>query len=589
MNPDLVYVRTPEGERLARTPRQIASYAQRATLLLVDGHLNVGELLRRFGETLPIEEVLETLERDGLVHPKSEGGEAPAAPPAPEPDDVLAFGQDPLFDPQVEDITEERLIREAPPEPALALSEEEGRQEPTLGRPSAQARPAVEPPAEDEEEGASHAGEAEAAVPSRWSAAPGRLSVLRRKAGLLGLGALALAVVVGMALWLAGLRPQVEARASAALGVPVRVSSLGLAIRYGPALSLSRVALGQPPTSLVLGEVEVMPDPRRGDAWSAVRLRVADTTLKPSELNALARMLMGSESVTEVIFTDLRIQLGELKLAALAGSLERMDDGGAVFRLADPAGGFKLEARPVGAGLQTELAASPGALSLLGKPKIGSVELRGLLDDVGLHGGELGMTGYGGKFEGSLAMAWAGPVSVEARLRMAAVSMNQLSRGLFERGGFSEGQASGSLVVEARAPRWEELTRLDRVVSSFTVERGALKGFDLGAALRERSPRPLSGGETRFESLRGRLEAGPKEIRLWLDRLDSGAMSASGSLTVAELKELRGTLSAAVQVPGRGALHYPAQLAGTVAQPSIQLRLPAAGMVMQNPPTGEER
>src|SRR5574337_995187 len=125
MNPDLIYCRTPEGERLARSPRQIASYSQRATLLLLDGQIGVGELVRRFGETLPIEEALEQLERDGLVYPKAAG--EPEGIPAGESDLLPAFGKDPLFDPEVDEITEERLVREAPPEPVPENWHEIGR------------------------------------------------------------------------------------------------------------------------------------------------------------------------------------------------------------------------------------------------------------------------------------------------------------------------------------------------------------------------------------------------------------------------------------------------------------------------------
>jgi hypothetical protein len=583
MNPDRVYVRTPEGERLARSPRQISSYAQRATLLLVDGQINVGELLRRFGETLPVEEMLGELEREGLVHPRTAAGELPVEPAPGQSDELPGFGQDPLFDPEVEGITEERLIQEALSEPGPELMDE-ARREPTLARPDEPARPRTgqAPRAEKDEP------ESEGALPDPWERASPRLGGLRSKAGVAVLAILGLGLIAGMALWLAGLRPQVEARASAALGVPVSVGSLGLAIRHGPALALNEVSIGLG-SPVVLAGVEVIPDPRQGNVWTAARLRVPDASLKPSELSALAGLLGKSEAVTELVFSGLSLRLGELRIGGLEGSLERAADGAMILKLADPAGGLSLEARPDGPGLVVYLAASPGVLPVLGRPKIGTVELRGRVDDAGLRGGELGMTGYGGKFDGTLTVGWAGPVSVDARLRMAAVSMTQLSRSLFERGGIVDGQASGSLAVEARAARWEELTRIDRLAASFTVERGALKGFDLGAALRERSPSPLSGGETRFESLRGRMEAGPREIRLWLDRLDSGALTASGVLTIAGFQDLRGNLSASVQVPGRGALHYPAQVAGTVALPSIQLRLPAGGMAVRSPPDQGEQ
>jgi hypothetical protein len=578
MNPDLIYARTPEGERLARSPRQIGSYGHRATLLLVDGHISVGELQHRFGTTLPIEKVLEQLEHDGLVHVKA-AEVSEDAPDEGSPGDLSTVEFDPLFDPAVERITAEHLTGQ------VEVAEKGERREPTLVRAHAAlhlpedeflnsaARPAM--PSVD-------VGDADMAdVPMPASADRASAPALRglgRKAWWLGLGILALGLVAGLTLWLARLRPQVETLATAALGVPVEVRSLGPALHNGPALTLKDVTIGLDPP-LVLPRVDVMPDPRRGNVWSPSRVLIMNASLKPSELSALAGLLRGSAAVTELEFSELQLRLGALQVGALAGNLENTSEGGAVFKLANPAGGLNLEARPSGRSLAVYLTATPGTLPLLGRPQIGMVELRGLLDDAGLSGGELGMTGYGGKFEGNLTMTWGGPVSVDAKLRMAAVSMKQLSRSLFERGGFVDGQASGMLAVEARAARWEDLVRIDRLTASFMVERGAFKGFDLGAALRERSAHPRSGGETRFDSLRGRLEAGPREIRVWVDRLDAGALSASGLLTVAGFESLKGNLSAAVQVPGHGVQRYPAQLAGTVAMPSIQLVLPPGGEV----------
>lgn len=582
MNPELVFCRTPEGERLARTPRQIASYANRATLLLLDGTIPVGELLRRFGETLPIEEALAELERDGLVYSRVGAGEAPTADALPVEEGPLDFGHDPLFDPGLENISEAGLVEGGAASEGVLLAGRDDLREPT---------PVLDAPTQFEEHFAVLEAEPAEPVVASPIAAPdledeepppvaekrgfARPEGLGRKLKVFGLVACAAALLAGVGLWLSDLRPRIEARATAALGVPVSVGAIGVSVQHGPALALKRVGVGLA-APLVLPGVEVIPNPLNGNVWSASHVRVVGASLKPSELAALIGLVGKSEAGVDLTFSDLALRLGEKQVGGLTGGLARTPDGQPVLKLADPAGGLSLELRPDSQGLRVILAASPGSLPLLGGPKMGTVELRGLLGDDGLTGGELGMTGYGGKFDGTLAMAWQGAVSVEAKLRFVSVSMNQLSRSLFERGGFSEGLANGTLNLRARAARWEELTRIDDLTSSFVIERGALKGFDLGSALRERSPRPISGGETRFESLRGRLDADPREIRLAVDRLDSGALTAVGQLTVDSFQSLRGSLNASVQVPGRGALQYPALVEGSVALPTIQLRLPAA-------------
>lgn len=583
---------------MARSPRQIASYSNRATLLLLDGQINVRELLRRFGETLPIEEALVQLEQEGLIHPKAAPGEEEPEPESEDFDNALpAFDQDPLFDPRMDHITEEGLVMTAPQEPLLELDDVPSRapaqvpapaprKEPMLVEAQAALTPMDEPlvaeskllpgPALDDDEivgGPSGASEPAPPKPSLGQ----RFRALGTHGKVVGLAGIVLGLLVALTVWVSGLRPEVERRAAEALGVPVRVKSLGMAIAHGPALALDNVTI-QTPAPVVLRRVELMPDLRRGLSLSAFRVRVDDVSLKPSELSALVQLLGRSENVGEVVFTGLGVQLGSLQIGGLAGSVERDAEGLVQIKLANPAGGLSLAARPAGASLAITVSASPGTLPFLGKPQIGTVDLRGTLGDAGLRGAELGMTGYGGKFDGTLAMDWAGPVSLESRLRLVAVGMAQVSKALFERGGFSAGIATGSMTLRAKAARWEELTRIDELEASFVIERGVLKGFDLGSALRERSPRPVTGGETRFESLRGHLDAGARQLRLMIDRLDSGALTASGQLTVDSFQSLQGSLYASVQVPGRGALNYPAQLGGTVAQPSIQLRLPAAAM-----------
>ena len=66
-NDDSVLVRTSEGELAARQPRRVASNRARAALLLLDGQLSVGEMKRRFGETLAVDDALMELLRDGLA------------------------------------------------------------------------------------------------------------------------------------------------------------------------------------------------------------------------------------------------------------------------------------------------------------------------------------------------------------------------------------------------------------------------------------------------------------------------------------------------------------------------------------------
>ncbi len=590
MDPELIYCRTPEGERLARAPRQIASYSQRATLLLIDGQISVGELSRRFGETLPIDEALDELEAAGLIQAKGDGsrGTEWAPPEAP----VADFHEDPLFDPSIGAITEERLVAEGASEVVIASLEEDLPADELDKLPPAPFLPPELPPDPDRSgpagavaiepvdlpvaasgvPGSSPSHSAEDGSPRRFSA----------KTVALVLGVMLIAMAVW---WFSGLRGRLENRASAALGVPVTIGGLGFAIQHGPGLALSDVRI-QGPQPLHFPVLEVVSGVGGG---GLARLVVSDVTLKPSDFAAMAALLAGQGAWTGCRFENVGVALGARTLGGLSGTLAKRDDGATVLSLGVPGGGFSFTAKPYpGQMLAITLTASPERLPILGGAAMATVELQGILSDTALVDGRVALTGYGGKWDGTLRGEWPGPVMFDATLTMTAVSANQVSRSLLDRGAVAEGVVNGTVTVRAQGANWDEVGRLDRLNAQFVVERGALKGFDLGEALRERVARPISGGETRFERLRGRLEGEPGNIVLRVDELDAGALQATGQLRIDEFLALKGQLVASVRVAGRGVLTYPAVLGGTVARPSIQLRLPASGGVVL-PPGGAER
>ncbi|MBL8446631.1 MAG: hypothetical protein JNJ44_04370 [Zoogloeaceae bacterium] len=585
MDPEQIYCRTPEGERLARTPRQIASYSQRATLLLVDGQISVGELIRRFGETLPMAEALAELKEAGLIQAK---GDEPSEAAVGADTTATDFREDPLFDPALSEITVEGLVADGAAQEVIASLGDDLPAEAIDKIPPAPFLPPELPPElpagavlvmSDRRPDSGPQG-LEAPDPG-----PSGTPLRQRRPAMAVAWVMGLALFVGAGWWASGLRERLEARASATFGVPVTIGGWGVALRPGPGLALNDVRIAAP-KALHLSRVEVIPGLGSG---GLTRLVVADQTVRPSDIATLGGLLGAQGAWSACRFENLGIALGGLSVEGLEGSLTRDDQGAVLVFLALPGGGLRMTAKPgPGGELAFTLSATPERIPVFGGPAMATVELQGRLSDSALHDGRVVLTGYGGKWVGTLQGDWSSRVILETAMSMTAVSADQVSRSLVPRGGVAEGVVSGTLTARAQGASWADLARIDRLQAQFVVERGALKGFDLGDALRERVARPISGGETRFERLQGRLEVDGGDILLRVDGLDAGALQASGVARIDSSQGLRGSLLAAIRMAGRGALNYPAVLSGTVDRPSIQLRLPAAGGSLP-PPGGAER
>lgn len=540
LDPDLIFQRTAQGEVLARTPRRVASHATRATLLLLDGHINVGELEHRFGDSISVADALASLEADGLV------------------ERVVAHSQEePFVAPR--DVAQD--LAPALPDPLWA----ENVMNPGFGLDP-------EPVILSQVQAADFEG------PEVFAARVPRKEIdrsPRRGASTAGwwLGALVLAAAIlalwGGQVWLAGLKPKVESRASQVLGAPVEAGSVGFGVYAGPALRVRDLVIrqGHP---VRLAEVLISPDVHKGDVWSSFSVRVKAGRLHPSELGSLLALFARSGDLNGLEISDLGLLLGGRVLEGLRGTMVRDDAGRGQLNLTDGSGRFVLTAYPSPVGLDVRVSALPGLLPILGGIEAGAIEMTGSLRDEGLKDGAWSLTALGGRFEGEVELAWSSSAVLTGRLRMSGVDAGQVLRVRYPHAG-AEGMLSGDLKMAARGAGWEDVPGALILEGKVHVERGALKGMDLGSAVRERSASPISGGETRFESMAGRVHIDSKVSRLVVDRLEAGALSATGQFSANSGEDLRGTWVATVSVPGRVASPYPMDVAGSVTAPQLQL------------------
>jgi hypothetical protein len=124
-------------------------------------------------------------------------------------------------------------------------------------------------------------------------------------------------------------------------------------------------------------------------------------------------------------------------------------------------------------------------------------------------------------------------------------------------------EASTSLNLHARTPG--AMLEALQTHSKFTVQKAVLHGIDLVKAVK--SVGMSRGGDTRFDTMAGQVATRGSVIEFSNLVANSGALSATGQVTVAASRELSGRVSVVLG----GAVGVPLLVGGTVDEPEVTL------------------
>jgi len=584
-----VLVRTEEGEAAARQPRRVASNRARAALLLLDGELSVGEMKRRFGESLEVEDALMELLRDGL---------------AVDRDDAVTDPEEEL--PAVDEIVPpDGPPTEMPADPELSLPPGFV----VAGRPPAQpAEPAVDdmapielPPDRLTETGeriepevdidasisAAYADDKPRKKPSRRAGEPSFLTLfldrLRFYLTRLFRGAVALviAAVIGVILvllWQAPewFRGEIEAKAREVAGTEIHIAKLGPAWDEGPALSLEGLTLGAGEARTEIGEVRVRPD------WSslgqmgslALSVRISGIEGRPTLLAALLnRADFGRMGAARVRLEDLRLRLSERLVLPLRGGGEVSH--GVLQQLTLKSGEKGPSYRvplPMTFPIELTGTAENWEPPFLRGVTLESIQFDGLLYDEGLQVISGGGALHGGRYGGTMEIAWQrDPVALQGEFQLESVRLERLMP-VMRAAGDLEGGLSGSLTLQAEAEQFGGLGQAMTVAGSLEIANGRFGGLDVGAIMRERGTGLVRGGATRFDSIKLDVSMDMKDrnLRAAIRSFDAGNLHVGGGLLIKPNDELSGRLTSTLS-SGSRRVSLPVVVSGTLGSPALRL------------------
>lgn len=554
MNTNLIYAKTPAGDEAVRQSTRVVQRNLRMVLVQVDGKMSVQELSAKIGNPRLVEAALRELVEGGYILPLQPEDQAWI-----ERDRVVEnTGQHELQQPMSQFSVFGAKTTTLPnssdsPSAASSFSSFGKPILPTRGNTDAGGfKPSMMPPPFQIER----------------EIAPDTRQPVRMKArhlgwsifivGLLGIGALLFYPYERFL-------PEIEAAASKFVGMPVKVSRLGLAVYPTPHLRLGGVKLGDGGEGRVDDIRIFSPLTLLGSAPVRIsRIDVSGVHLSPKQLVALPFFQPGELKTEGASIRKLRVEHSEVILAEglafsdFTGEINFRDDGSlekATFESNDRS--LLIEAKPASLGIELDIEGR--AWKATGTPVVfASLQASGVLQGDKLLVQNLDTTFLGGILRGNWLLGWADGLTMAGEGSLGRLDMRKVGAA-FAPSLKMEGELSGAFKLRAKARNWEDLWRNVEASLSSEVSRGTLQGLDLGEAARRNGVSDVRGGATKFDWLRSTLLVTPKQIASRDVRMDAGMVTATGQF-----------------VAGRDGLvegHLVVVLQSSVARANVPLRI----------------
>ncbi len=179
---------------------------------------------------------------------------------------------------------------------------------------------------------------------------------------------------------------------------------------------------------------------------------------------------------------------------------------------------------------------------------------------------------YGGMANGKATLSWQKGWRLNGNLDINQVEVQKIASMLSSRTRVS-GKLSAKPVFSASAASADQLVKVLRLKTTFSVQNGVLQGVDIREAATQLSGQGTTGGETRFDALSGYLVMERGGYHFTQLKIASGALAVDGNVSISPKKALSGRINAQVKMMG-ARTSVPLNVAGTVEAP---LLYPTAG------------
>lgn len=389
---------------------------------------------------------------------------------------------------------------------------------------------------------------------------------------------IALAIALPQFISLDDYRPRIEQEASTRIKQPVTITSIKFAALPLPHVTVSGITVGKD-GDFAVGSVKLIPD--------LLSLLQTTRTIKSVEIDSVVMTQKGLDAILALLRADAfhslptpAVRVASIHLENVVARLGTTDFGPCDARVemdgqgkpADASvttrdGKLKILLKPDQANYLIDVSARAWALPA-GPPLLfEELSIRGVAtqDDVRLDVIEARL--YGGTAAGKMHLNWEKGLRIDGNLDLDNVELQQLAP-LLSPGSRISGKLSAKPVFTAAADSADHVANTLRLETGFRIRNGTLHGIDIQLAATRLIKRGTSGGETRFEHMSGHLLVTQGSQHFTQLRIASGALSASGRVSVTPKKALSGRIVAQIAAAGAHT-GVPLNVGGTVGAPTL--------------------
>lgn len=392
-------------------------------------------------------------------------------------------------------------------------------------------------------------------------------------------GLLALAAALPFFISLNDHLPRIEQELSARLKEPVSIKSISFTALPLPHVTVDGITVGKA-DDIKLGMVTVTPD--------LFSLLQSTRVISSIEIGSLVLTRKGIDAIAALV----KAESAKPAQQPAQVRVERIDLSNVVVRL-DKAefGPFDARVKLDGAGLpeNASIKTQDGKFEAMVKPDnsnylidakatawtvpagpalvFDELLIKGVATQNDVDLTQISARLYGGTIAGKMAINWHEGMRVKGNLVVSTLELEKVAA-LLSPGTHVSGKLDAKPVFSAAAGTADQLMKALRLETPFKVQNGVLRGVDIQKAATSLIKQGTTGGETRFEHLSGHLLAEHGSHHFTELRIASGALAATGNVTVSPKKELSGRIKAQVKAAGASA-SVPLNVRGTTSTPLL--------------------
>jgi uncharacterized protein involved in outer membrane biogenesis len=367
---------------------------------------------------------------------------------------------------------------------------------------------------------------------------------------------------------------QAEQSATDALGAPVSIDSLRIALLPSPRLNIDGLVIGKD-KEISAERVAVVPAITSlfSDVKVLSSIQVKKPVIKRAALEILSAISKkpsagpATVNINQVIVKEVKFEWPGMTLPEFNVEIALVANKPESALIESLDGKLKMQLTPQDK-LQTITLSADKWTVPVGPPLlIDKLKADVVLYDNRLEISQLDAALYKGKVSGNATLNWGKDWRMAGKIRVDDLAVRE-PVSLMSKSTNVSGRLFGNGSFNANAKEPAKLADRLNADFRFKVTDGVLYGLDLARAATMLLSQGQKGGETKFDELSGLLNVAGKQYKFSDLKVTSGLMAASGDVKISPTKELDGVVEVEVKRSVSMAA-IPLQISGTLDSPTV--------------------